>query len=133
MGYEKVAREYLKNRVMTASPTEIIVMLYDAAISNLEAAQTCIQQRNRAGSGMHISKAQRIVAELISSLNRQDGGEVVQQLDALYSFVIDRLVTGNLRQDQAALGEAARVMKTLREGWATIVSDQSGGRMNAGV
>lgn len=131
MGYEKVAREYQRSRVFTASPVEIIVMLYDAALSHLENAQVAMQQSNRGAAGTYLSRAQRIVAELVSSLDRVGGGDIARRLDGLYAFVLDRLLRGNIRQEPAALAEAARVMGILREAWVIVTPTDKGGSPGA--
>jgi flagellar protein FliS len=117
--------------VFTASPVEIIVMLYDAALSHLENAQVAMQQSNRGAAGTYLSRAQRIVAELVSSLDRVGGGDIARRLDGLYAFVLDRLLRGNIRQEPAALAEAARVMGILREAWVIVTPTDKGGSPGA--
>ena len=71
MNYGKVnlKREYLKQSVMTASPAELIVMLFDACIKNLKLAQINLEDNDYSGAHTHFINAQEIIAELINCLD----------------------------------------------------------------
>ncbi len=125
MNYGNAGREYLRNRVMTASPIQIVVMLYDGAISSMVNAREALSNGDRIQARVFVGKAQGILGELVSSLDRVSGAEIAAQLDALYAFVQNRLTRGNIDQDGRAFSEAEKVMRTLREGWAIIAANSA--------
>ena len=86
-------------------------------------ARRDISARRRA-----VSRALAIVSELQSTLDMEAGGSIAQSLDALYTFVIDRLTTASFKQDPRPVDEAIRVVTILREGWIGIA--QSGQNAN---
>src|SRR5262245_3268599 len=111
---------YLQTQVQSRTPLELVVMLYDGALRFCTEAREAIEQRDVARRGRAISRAMAIISELHCTLNMEEGGEVAQSLDKLYGFVRDRLMDASIRQDVRPIDEAARVLTTLREGWAEI-------------
>lgn len=109
---------YRKHQVETASPGQLVVMLYDAAIRNCQAAQAAIAQQDRDKAARHLLKAQDIVSELMSSLNVEAGGELAVRLLRLYEYMYRRLVFANVRKDAAAAKEVEGLLASLRDAWA---------------
>lgn len=120
MGYSRQAQEYRKSAVIGASPLELVVMLYDGALKSMVAGREAIVAGNLEKQNEHLQKAQRIVFELMSCLDMGRGGEVASNLLALYGYVINELVAGNVNDDPAAVDRAMKVMADLRDGWASI-------------
>lgn len=116
------AQAYYQTHVQSRSPLELIVMLYDGAIRFLEQASQAMARRDMVQKAEALSRALAIVAELQSTLNLQDGGEVAAQLDGLYTHMTDRLVEANLQRSQEPIDEVTRLLRTLRDGWAQIAS-----------
>ena len=111
------ANRYLQDKVTTASPAELIGMLYDAGVVAMQAAQAAIEGRNVADAHRHLVRAQDIVHELRCSL-RLDAGEIAVNLNELYGFLGQRLVDANLKKDARIVAECLRVFTPLRDGWA---------------
>ncbi|MBE3598519.1 MAG: flagellar export chaperone FliS [Limnochordaceae bacterium] len=119
MGYQQqVLGTYRKQQVETATPGQLIVMLYDAGIRNCKAAQEAIERKDRDASARHLLKAQDIVAELMSSLNVEAGGELGAKLLRLYEYMYRRLVHANVRKDAQAAKEVESLLAGLRDAWA---------------
>ena len=118
---EAVRRQYLTAAVMTASPTKLVVLLYEGAIQALFRAEHALATGNRLAAGPHLRKALSIVGELRASLDLDQGGELAQTLFALYGFATDRIIKGNVDLDPAPIGEAKAVLSKLKEGWDGIV------------
>lgn len=114
---------YRQTEIQSRSPVELVVMLYDGAIRFTNDARDAIAQRDIARRARSISRVMAIVGELQNTLNMEEGGEVAESLDKLYSFVRDRLIDASLRQDARPLDEALKVLITLREGWSGISQD----------
>ncbi len=113
---------YRQSAVNTASPVELIVMLYDGALRALDAALLAMEQRDLQKQHDNLIRAQRIISELQMSLNMEHGGEIAVNLLALYSYVNNQLVDANINDDPKPIHEVAKLLAELRDSWATISS-----------
>ena len=112
--------QYRKSAVTTASPLQLVIMLYDGALRFMEAGKHAIRQNDRYGQNENLKKAQRILTELLSTLDADKGGEVAQNLFSLYSYAHSRLVDANLEDDPALIDESIEIVSTLRESWVDL-------------
>lgn len=115
---------YQQQRIETASPLEIVLMLYDGAIRGIFQAKAMLQEGEIARKGEQLCKAVNIIAELRASLDTEKGGEVAILLDRLYDYLLDRLTQANLHDDPAILEECGGVLCELREGWKALVEQE---------
>ena len=122
MAYGNHAQEFRKNAVLGASPAQLVVMLYDGALRFIEAGRAAMRAHNLDRQNEALQRAQKIIAELLGSLDRVQGGEIAANLDALYHFVLDRLVEANIRDDETLLDVAAKPLRELREAWAQVAA-----------
>lgn len=128
-------RQYLVNKVETASPLMLIIMLYDESIKMCEQAKVDIG-KNKESVHNKLIKAQKIITELTVSLNMEQGGEVADNLKALYVYLHMRLVEANIENDASKIDEVLRIMRDLREAWHTVNQEnrklllQQGGGLN---
>lgn len=113
-------QRYRTSRVETASPVQILVQLYDAAIRHLRDARASIAARDPGRKGVALSKAHAIVSELQATLDHDQAPELCVQLHELYDFCLDRITQANAQWDEAAAEDAARVLGTLREAWSEL-------------
>lgn len=119
-GYEK----YLETAVETASPARLIVMLYDGALRFVNEAIHAIQARNYEHQNYAFQRAQRILAELISSLDFEKGGEIAENLFRLYTYMYNQLVEANLQDSIERAQHVIQLLSELREAWDTVASQQ---------
>ncbi len=110
------ADRYLEDRVATASPAQLIGMLYDAAVAALTRAEGLQREGLHNEASAPLIKAQDIVLELRCSLN-PDAGELATALDALYSYAHQRLVHANVKRDHHAIVEVIGIIDPLRVAW----------------
>lgn len=103
-----------------ATPHQLIMMLYDAALDNLMTAIGCIERKDFAGKGQTLGKAITIIGGLQGFLDLEKGGEVARNLDRLYDYMGVRLYDATLKNDIAAVNEVVGLLKTVREGWEGI-------------
>lgn len=113
-------QQYITTQVATADRLQIVVMLYDGAISFLNQAKERIKVKDAAGKGVLIGRALDIIAELNASLNFQAGGEVARSLFHLYNFMTAHLTKANLNWDLQALEEVLGLLKQLRSSWVEV-------------
>jgi flagellar protein FliS len=120
-GVNAYANVGLETGIASASPHKLIVMLYDGALVALLSAKTNIAANNIAAKGTAISKAITIIDNgLRASLDKDAGGEIAANLDALYDYMSRRLLHANLKNDVPAIEEVHRLLSDLREAWVAI-------------
>ena len=108
--------EYINNSIMTSTPKDLILMLYDGCIKFINRAVISIDNKDFAGSNENILKAERIITELRSSLDMSY--KVSADLDNLYSFFFSLLVQSNISKDKECLLQLLPLIKDLRSTWA---------------
>ncbi len=109
--------------VNTASPHRLIVLLYDGAIKAISLAKLHMNNGNIADKGNAISKAISIIEEgLRLSLDRTTGGELAENLDALYEYMAFMLLEANIKNDSEHLDLVLKLLKELKESWESIAN-----------
>lgn len=104
-----------------ASPHKLVSLLYQAVGSQIAAARGAIARHDIADKGRAIAKAVRIIEEgLLAPLDVNAGGAVAVNLRDLYQYLVHRLTMANLKTDDAALAECARLIDVVRDGWDAI-------------
>jgi len=111
----------IETGVSSASPHKLIVMLFDGALVAVATAGQQMKAGNIPAKAQAISKAITIVESgLRASLNKDVGGEIATNLDALYEYMSNRLLLANLNNDPELLDEVARLLRDLKEAWEAI-------------
>lgn len=116
------AAAYLNNKVMTATPSELTLMLYDGSIKFCNIAMAAIEEKDNAKANTNIIKAERIILELRASLDPKY--EVSENLDKIYEYIYSRLIEANTKKDSAILEEVLGHLRELRDTWKeAIIAD----------
>ncbi len=115
------AQAYFQTSVNTTSQEELVIMLYEAAISFLGEAKKKIEEKDFAQKGICISNALDIIAELDSTLNIQKGGELAGNLHDLYLYMRQRLLFANMNLDIAIVDEVIGLMSKLKSAFDDIM------------
>ena len=119
-------KQNLATQVEVASPHRLIVMLFEGAITACFLAKAHMQNGLVAEKGKAISKAIAIVEEgLRLSLDKEEGGELASNLDALYAYMGRQLLQANLRNDADRLDEVIGLLSGLKEAWQQIDPDKA--------
>ncbi|XZG69399.1 flagellar export chaperone FliS [Chitinibacteraceae bacterium HSL-7] len=114
-------KQNLEAQVDAASPGRLVVMLYDGAIKASLIARQQMADGDIAGKGASLSKAIAIIDEgLRLALDHGQGGELAANLDALYSFMIQKLLEANLHNNAEAIDQVVTLLTDLRAAWETI-------------
>lgn len=112
-------QEYLKQSVMTASPAELIVMLFDSSIKNLKLAEICLNDRNDIGGvNEHLQKAQKIIMELTNCLDTSF--EISAQLIEVYDYLLYSIREMNIKKDLSLLPDVLDMLTSLRDTWQQV-------------
>jgi len=123
--YESLAHRYREIAVMTASPLQLIVILYDAAICSVQEARKQMDCRDIAGRSRSINKCIAIISELQSCLNTESGGEIAVSLDRLYDYIKRTVFLATVNQDHQPLIEIESLLDNLRSAWAELANQAS--------
>ena len=113
--------QYQHNQVATASPEQILLMLYDGAIRFTRRAISGIEDNKPDMKRSGIAKAMAIITEFSNSLNHQIGGKIAEDLDALYDFMIRELSSVNVNNDIDKLRAVEKLLVDLRQTWGEAV------------
>jgi len=113
--------QYQANDVATSSPERILIMLYDGAIRNIARAERGIQNGERMPKLEGISKAIAIISELSNTLDFEKGGEIAENLDGLYGFMIRELTRSNLENKVEPLQVVTKLLTDLRSTWLDAI------------
>ena len=120
-------RSYRETQVLTATQGKLILMLYDGAVKNINQACEYLKEKHRKYDQISsiILKAQDIVAELMVSLDFENGGEIAKNLFDIYMFMNRQLLEGNIRKDEKILGSVRKMLLELRSAWAQIAEKKN--------
>lgn len=120
-GANAYAKVGVETGVLAASPHKLIAMLFEGALVALSTGLVHMKSGNIAGKGQAISKTIRIIDEgLRASLDQSAGGGIAVSLDALYEYMSNRLLMGNLKNDPTMLEEVQRLLTELKQAWDGI-------------
>ena len=133
--YSSVGHE---SAAMSATPAQLITMLFDAARSAIVLARHHMARGDVVGKGRAVSRAVNIIGNgLKASLDAKAGGaegaELVDKLEPLYDYICQRLVLGNLRNDPELFTEAERLLDTVASAWRIVSSRPDESQKGAGA
>lgn len=115
---------YQRSRVMTSTPAELIVILYERLLSNLRGGASAIRANEIEIKTKKVSGATDIIFELLGALDRERGGEVSERLAALYAYMFSRVTEGSRNMDAEALDEVSEHVEALLSAWRHIASEE---------
>ena len=116
----------VQSMVDSASPQQLIKMLFDGLLASINAARGAIERGDINEKVRHIGKAVRILQEgLLGALDREKGGELAGNLASLYEYCTTRLTLANARNDASMVDEVAGLVSTVAQGWNEITNAQA--------
>ena len=121
MSYERASQAYTQSAVLSASPEQLVVMLYDGAIRFLNQAQLAMQQEKKEIARERLLRAEDIINELNNSLDVESGGEIADSLRSLYLWMKRQIMQSLIQQDPEPLSECLQQLLELREAWSSAL------------
>ena len=115
-----LTRSYQQNAVDTGSPLRLVIMLYDGAIRFFRLAEKARSEGNTELLRVNIIRAERILFELMASLNIEEGGEIAAGLFRLYQFIVDQCSQVHEEQGEEALANILKILSGLRASWVEL-------------
>lgn len=120
--------QYTNNRIATASPGELTLMLYEGAIKFCNIGIIGIEEQNIQKSHDNIMKAEAIVRELRLTLNHKY--PVANDFENVYNYLIRRLHDANMRKDKEILEEVNKHLRSMRDTWKEVMRLCKSGEAN---
>ncbi len=118
MAYNPMAA-YGTNKVTTATPAELTLMLYEGAIKFCNIAQMAMEKNDIEKANLNMQKARNIIVELQTTLNFDY--PVAKDFDTIYNFIFERMTAANISKDPAIVDEVLVQLRELRDIWKQIM------------
>lgn len=112
---------YLANQVNSASPEQLMLMLYDGAVRFAALAIKAIEENNLDKRSTYINKTYAILSEFAATLDHNQDPHLAENLDALYHYMQQQLMNANLKNDPAPVLEVKTMLSDLRQTWAQAI------------
>lgn len=121
----KAMQQYRQVGASSASyqdPVRIIQMLYETALERLTLARRAIRDRMPAEKSRHLDRVIKIIESLQIHLDREQGGEIAENLDQIYDYINRRLLRANLDNDEMSIDEVYKLLEGLLQAWREVPS-----------
>ncbi len=119
---------YAQNKILTASPAELTLMLYEGAIKFCNIAITGVEEQDVEKAHNNICKVENIITEFQATLNHKY--EVAKDFDNVYKYLLDRLLEANLKKDAEILKEVLGHLRTMRDTWKEVMQQNRASQAN---
>ena len=116
---EQMMQQYNRSRILTASPAELTLLLYDGAIKFCNLAIVAIEKKDIPAAHTNIVKVQKIVEEFRSTLNRDY--PVSEDFDRVYCYLLRRLQDANVKKDIDIINEILEHLRSMRDTWKQVM------------
>lgn len=112
-------QQYEKSKILTASPAELTLMLYEGAIKFANIAVMAIEKGDVEKAHNNIRKVERIIEEFQATLNHKY--PVAKDFDEVYKYLQQRLLEANIKKDKVIMEEVLRHLRTMRDTWKDVM------------
>ena len=113
---------YRQQSVLTASPGQLVVMLYDGALRFLGQASAAMRADDHLACDRKLRRAEAIIDELLVVLDKDRGGEIAGRLEGIYVFCKRQLIEARIERDAGRIEKVSELLAELREAWAAIAA-----------
>ncbi len=110
---------YATNKILTATPAELTLMLYEGAIKFCNIAVKAIEEKDVEKAHTNILKAEKIIEEFQATLNHKYA--VAEDFNNVYNYINERLVLANMKKDKEILEEVLKHLRTMRDTWKEVM------------
>lgn len=114
---QKHAQQYLRAKIETASQNQLVLMLLEGVGRFCEKGKIAIREERLEDSHEALMRAQAIIMELVLGLDKENGGDVAENLGKLYGYAFNCLVVANMNRTEQQINEVQYIFSNLREGW----------------
>lgn len=117
---QNIAQEYNRNKILTASPAELTLMLYEGAIKFCNIALIAIEKQDYEKANINIKKAENIITEFKVTLNHKY--LVAKDFENVYNYIYSLLVDANIKKDTEILNRALDEIRGMRDTWKEVMN-----------
>lgn len=117
---QNIAQEYNRNKILTASPAELTLMLYEGAIKFCNIALIAIEKQDYEKANTNIKKAENIITEFKVTLNHKYA--VAKDFENVYNYIYSLLVDANIKKDSEILNKALDEIRGMRDTWKEVMN-----------
>jgi flagellar protein FliS len=117
-------QKYQQTQLQTASPSQLLLMLYDGAIRFIRLGISAIEEKNYEKTNTYLCKSQAVIHELIAALNYDY--PIAKNLYQVYEYMIHRLIQSNMKKDKQPANEVLSYLLEMREAWDTAAKSLGG-------
>ena len=121
MTNNKASQQYAQTKIQTASSGDLVIMLYQGCIKFMRLGKKSIQENNYQDANEYLIRSQDIIMELLTTLDAEKGGNVAQNLAALYEYMYKKLIQANMKQDPDRIDQVESMLLELLEAWKEAV------------
>lgn len=111
--------QYQNNRILTAGPAELTLMLYEGAIKFCNIAESALDQKDIPKAHFNITKVEKIIDYLRQTLDMKYA--VAQDFDNIYTYLSRRLIEANMKKDKEILEEVNMHLRAVRDNWKEVM------------
>lgn len=111
--------QYNNSKILTATPAELTLMLYEGAIKFCNIAVAAIQQKDIEKAHKNIQKTQKIIEHFRMTLDMKY--PVAQDFDRVYEYLSRRLIEANVKKDEEILAEVLEHLRSMRDTWKEVM------------
>lgn len=119
MAFNQAYAEYNRNKVLTASPAELTLLLYEGAIKFCNIAIIGLEQNDMEKVHNNIIKVENIIEEFQATLNHKYS--VAEDFDKIYKYIYNLLVEANIKKDKELLEQALTELRGMRDTWKEVM------------
>jgi flagellar protein FliS len=124
MAYGNAAKAYGQNKILTASPAELTLMLYDGAVKFGNLALAALEKEDYETTNTNIQKCRKIIVELMTTLDHKY--KVAEDFENVYKYIFDLLVEANMKKDEEVLNRAVDEIRGMRDTWKEVMKRAKG-------
>lgn len=128
MAYNMAAKAYGNNRIETATPAELTLMLYEGAVKFCNIAIVALEKKDYEKTNANIQKCRNIIVELTSTLNMKY--PVAEDFKRMYDYIFALLVEANLKKDMELLNRALEELHDMRDVWKEVMKRAKGPQLS---
>ena len=119
---------YLEIKVRTATPGQLVGMLYAGACRFAKLARESLDAGDLEKTNHYILRAEAIVEELNYTLDMEKGGEIAKNMRSLYNYILERLLEANVKKSKEILNEVIDMLESMRETWNQMLEQANPSR-----
>jgi flagellar protein FliS len=113
---------YKQQSVLTATPGQLVVMLYDGALRFLQQGAALMRAEDQLGCDAKLRRAEAIIDELHTTLDKEKGGEIASRLEGIYVFCKRHLIEARIERDAGMIDKVGELLGDLRDAWSRIAA-----------